>query len=76
MRPWQSTRQQVGYFAVAFLYYHNTENYDSFCSIFQYYLLADLTASKRPGTSFGIEIRFTVFNRLYLLFSFMKLVET
>ena len=34
---------------------------------------ADLTVSKRPGTSFRIEIHFAVFNRLYLLFSFIKL---
>ena len=39
-------------------------------------LPADLTVSKRPGTSFRIEIHFAVFNRLYLLFSFIKLVET
>ena len=38
--------------------------------------LADLTVSKRPGTSFRIEIHFLVFNRFYFLFSFMKLVET
>ena len=38
--------------------------------------LADLTVSERPGTSFQIEIHFTVFNRFYLLFSLMKLVET
>ena len=37
---------------------------------------ADLTVSKRPGTSSRIEIHFAVFNRLYLLFSFMKLVRT
>ena len=36
-------------------------------------LPADLTVS---GTSYRIEIHFAVFNRLYLLFSFMKLVET
>ena len=39
-------------------------------------LLADLTVSKRPGTSYQIEIHFAVVNHLYLLFSFMKLVET
>ena len=38
--------------------------------------LADLTVSERPGTSFQIEIHFTVLNRLYILFSFMKFVET
>ena len=38
--------------------------------------LADLTASKRPGTSYQIEIYFAVVNHLYLLFSFVKLVET
>ena len=38
--------------------------------------LADLTVSKRPGTSDRIEIHFAIFIRLYLLFSFMKLVET
>ena len=37
---------------------------------------ADLTVSKRPGTSDRIKIHFTVFNHLYLLFSFMKLVKT
>ena len=35
-----------------------------------------LTVSKRPGTSYQIEIHFAVVNRLYLLFSFVKLVET
>ena len=39
-------------------------------------LLADLTVSKRPGTSDRIEIHFPVFKPLYLLFSCMKLVET
>ena len=38
--------------------------------------LADLTVSERPGTSYRIEIRFLVLNYLYLLFFFMKLVET
>ena len=38
--------------------------------------LADLTMSKRPGTSYQIEIHFAVVNRLYLLFFFTKLVET
>ena len=42
----------------------------------RYHLLADLTVSKRPGTSDQIEIHFAIFIRLYLLFSFMKLVET
>ena len=37
---------------------------------------ADLTVRKRPGTSYRIEIHFAVFNLLYLLFSFAKLVET
>ena len=37
---------------------------------------ADLTMTKRPGTSYQIKIHFAVFNHLYLLFSFMKLVET
>ena len=37
--------------------------------------VADLTVRKRPETSFRIEIHFTVFDRFYLLFSFMKLVE-
>ena len=37
---------------------------------------ADLTVSKRPGTSYRIEIHFAVFNHLYLLFSVVKLVET
>ena len=40
------------------------------------YLLADLTVSKRPGSSDRIEIHFPVFKSLYLLFSYMKLVET
>ena len=40
------------------------------------YTLADLTVSKRPGTSNRIEIHFAVFNHLYLCFSFMKLAET
>ena len=38
-------------------------------------IAADLTVSKRPGTSYRIKIHFAVFNHLYLLFSFMKLVE-
>ena len=38
--------------------------------------LADQTVSKRPGTSYQIEIHFAVVNHLYLLFSFVKLVET
>ena len=37
---------------------------------------ADLTISKRPGTSYQIEIHFAVVNHLYLLFSFVNLVET
>ena len=37
---------------------------------------ADLTVRKRHGTSYRIEIHFAVFNLLYLLFSFAKLVET
>ena len=40
------------------------------------YNSADLTVSKRPGTSYQIKIHFAVFNHLYLLFSFIKLVET
>ena len=40
------------------------------------YTLADLTLSKRPGTSYQIEIHFAVVNHSYLLFSFVKLVET
>ena len=36
--------------------------------------LSDL--GKRPGTSYKIEIHFPVVNHLYLLFSFVKLVET
>ena len=32
--------------------------------------------SKKPGTSFQMEIHFAVFNRFYFIFSFMKLVET
>ena len=39
-------------------------------------LPADLTVSKRPGTSYQIEIHSADFNHLYLLFSSMKLVET
>ena len=39
-------------------------------------LPADLTVSKRPGTSYQIEIHFAVFIHSHLLFSFMKLVET
>ena len=37
---------------------------------------ADLTVSKRLGTSYRIKLHFAVFNHLYLLFSAMKLVET
>ncbi len=43
---------------------------------FRFSLLADLTVSKRPGTSNRIEIHFAVFNHLYLCFSFVKLAET
>ena len=38
--------------------------------------LADVTVSKRFGTSYQIEIHFTVVNHLYLLFSFVKLAGT
>ena len=38
--------------------------------------LADLTVSNRPGTSYQMVIHFAVVNHLYLLFSFVKLVET
>ena len=38
--------------------------------------LADLTVSKRPGTSNRIEIRIAVFNCLFLWFSFTELTET
>ena len=40
--------------------------------------LADLTLSRRPGTSYQIEIHFAdrIVNHLYLLFSFVKCVET
>ena len=38
--------------------------------------LADLTVSKRPGTCYQLEIHFAVFNHLYLLFSFVNLVDT
>ena len=39
-------------------------------------ILADLTVSKRPGTSYQIEIHFAAVNHLYLLFSFVNLCET
>ena len=39
-------------------------------------MLADLVVSKRPGTSYQIDMHFAVVNHLYLLFSFVKLVET
>ena len=40
-------------------------------------VLAYLTMSKRSGTSYPIEIHFAVVNHLiYILFSFVKLVET
>ena len=38
--------------------------------------LADLTVSKKSGTSYQIGIHLAVFNHLYLSFSFVKLVET
>ena len=38
--------------------------------------LADLTVGRKPGTSYQIEILFADVNRLYLLFSFVKCVET
>ena len=44
--------------------------------VFTVIYLADLTVSEGPGTSYQIEIHFAVVNHLYLLFSFMKLVET
>ena len=34
----------------------------------------DLTVSKRPGTSYQIEIHFAVVNHLYILFSLVKTV--
>ena len=40
------------------------------------FYLADLTVSKRPGSGYQIEIHFDVVNHFYLLFSFLKLVET
>ena len=39
-------------------------------------ILADLTVSRKPGTSYQIEIHLAVVNHLYLLFSFVNLVET
>ena len=39
-------------------------------------IVADLTVSKRPGTSYQLEIYSAVADYLYLLFSFVKLVET
>ena len=45
------------------------------CKYSTLYRPADLTVSKRPGTSSRIEIHFAVFNRLFLLFCFIKLVE-
>ena len=36
---------------------------------------ADLTVSKRPGTSYQIDIHFAVVNHLYLLFSFVSLIK-
>ena len=49
----------------------------SVCAILSdHHIPADLTMSKRPGTSYRIKIHFAVFKHLYLLFSFMKLVET
>ena len=44
-------------------------------SLILHYIPADLTVSKRPGTSYRVEIRFAVSNRLYFLFSFIKLEE-
>ena len=40
------------------------------------YNLPELSVSKRPGNSYQLEIHFAVVNHLYLLFSFVKLVET
>ena len=45
-------------------------------TICQYMAKADLTVSKRPGTSYQIEIHFAVVNHLYFLFSLVNLVET
>ena len=36
----------------------------------------DLTVSETPGTSYQIQSYFAVFNLLFLLFFFIKLVET
>ncbi len=49
---------------------------DFTASLIKEYYLADLTVSKRPGTSNRIEIHFAVFNHLYLCLSFMKLAKT
>ena len=54
--------------------HHNHISY--FSLSIGHYILADLTVSKRPGTSYQIEIRFAVVNHLYLLFSFVKVFET
>ena len=58
--------------------YHFCDNFslkmETFARVIQ--IPADLTVSKRPGNNYRIEIRFAVFSRLYLVFSFIKLVET
>ena len=54
-------------------------HYTHVSTLFQYFFREhpdDLIVSKRPGTSYQIEINFAVVNHLYLLFSFLKVVET
>ena len=54
-----------------------TTNYisESSAKIYMGKELNGLTISKRPGTSYQIEIHFAVVNHLYLLFSFVNLLK-
>ena len=48
--------------------------FDTACTVLSNSIyLADMTVSKRPGTSDRIPIHFPVFNHLYPLFSVMML---
>ena len=67
----------------AFVYLHFILCYSwlnfAYNNLFLANIPGDLTVSKKPGTSYQIEIHVVVFNHLYelyLLFSFVKLVET
>ena len=48
----------------------------SWITKFTFFRVADLTVSKRPGSSYQIEIHFAFYKHSYLLFAFIEAVET